>query len=58
MENQETHYSIYYILGLIGGILTALAYTHEVLWLILGALSGLIFTVFYVNVLVEGRGEA
>lgn len=58
MEDKKTNYSIYYLLGLIGGILTALAYDHAVISLVLGAVLGLLFTAFYVNVLVEGREEA
>jgi hypothetical protein len=58
MENHdttETNYSLYYILSLITGILTAWVISESVLWTLLGAVIGLLFAAFFVNALVKDR---
>lgn len=58
MENHntaETNYSLYYILGLVFGILTAWVISESVLWTLLGAIIGLLFAAFFVNALVKDR---
>ena len=47
--------SIYYILALIFGNLTAWVISGSVLYTILGGIIGLLFAAFYVNALVKDR---
>jgi hypothetical protein len=47
--------SLYYILGLIFGILTGFVTMHSIAFALLGAIAGLLMALFYVNVLVEKR---
>lgn len=54
-HHSEPDYSLYYILALIFGVLTAWVVTGSVLYILLGALLGLLTAGFYVNVLVKDR---
>ena len=47
--------SIYYILALIFGMLTAWVISGSVLYTILGGIIGLLFAAFYLNALVKDR---
>jgi membrane associated rhomboid family serine protease len=58
MENHQqtpTNYSLFYILALITGVLTAWVITCSVLIILLGAVLGLLSAAFFVNVLVKDR---
>jgi hypothetical protein len=59
MENHHTTdhtvYSVYYILAVICGILTAWVVTGSILYILLGAILGLFSAGFFVNVLVKNR---
>jgi hypothetical protein len=58
MKQQHTpdlDYSLFYILSLICGVLTAWVISGSVLWTILGAILGLLFAAFFVNALVKDR---
>lgn len=56
MENHETtNYSLFYILAVICGILTAWIVDGTILYILLGALLGLLSAGFFVNVLVKNR---
>lgn len=55
MNSSETDYSLYYILAVICGVLTAWVITSSVLYTILGAILGLLLAAFFVNALVKGR---
>ncbi|MXV49626.1 hypothetical protein GS399_01475 [Pedobacter sp. HMF7647] len=50
--------SIYYILALVFGMLTAWIVTGSILWVIIGAVLGLLTAGFFVNVLVNKSDEA
>ena len=54
MENQETEEvknfdNLYYIVGLLAGIITAYIVHGTFLWVLIGAVLGLLSAVFYVN---------
>lgn len=56
MENiKRKDNSLYYILAVICGVLTAWVVTGSLGWVILGAILGLLSAGFFVNVLVEKR---
>ena len=56
MENHETtNYSLFYILAVICGILTAWIVDGTILYILLGAILGLLSAGFFVNVLVKNR---
>ena len=48
-------YSYFYILGVIGGILTAWIFSNSILYLLLGAVLGWLLAAFFVNALVKDR---
>jgi len=54
-KNVEANYSLFYILGLVFGVLTAWVISESVLWTVLGAIIGLLFAAFFVNALVKDR---
>ena len=54
-KNVEANYSLFYILGLVFGVLTAWVISESVLWTMLGAIIGLLFAAFFVNALVKDR---
>lgn len=51
----QTNNSIYYILAVICGILTAWVVTGSLLYVLLGAFLGLLTAAFFVNVLAGDR---
>ncbi len=51
----NTNYSLYYILAIICGILTAWIISGSIPYIILGAILGWLLAVFYINVLVKDR---
>ncbi|WP_423146439.1 hypothetical protein [Rubrolithibacter danxiaensis] len=56
MENTvKKSNSLYFILALIFGILTAYVVTDSFVWAIAGAVLGLLTAGFYVNVLAKDR---
>ena len=61
MENhdttEKTNYSIYYILAVIFGVLTAWVIMGSVLYVLLGAFLGLLTAAFFVNVIVKNRED-
>ena len=52
---ETTNYSLFYILAVICGILTAWIVDGTILYILLGALLGLLSAGFFVNVLVKNR---
>ena len=54
-NNTETNYSLFYILAVIFGVLTAWIVTGSILYVLLGAFLGLLTAAFFVNVLVKDR---
>ena len=54
-DNPEVNYSLFYILAVICGILTAWVITGSLLYVLLGAVLGLLSAGFFVNVLVKDR---
>ena len=54
MENQETEEvksfdNLYYIIGLLAGMITGYIVKGTFLWILIGAVLGLLSTLFYVN---------
>jgi len=61
MENQvntENSYSLYYILAVVVMAITSWIYVGSIGSILVGAILGLLMAVFFVNVLVKGRGES
>lgn len=54
-NNTETNYSLFYILAVVFGILTAWVVTGSIWYVLLGAFLGLLTAAFFVNVLVKDR---
>ena len=54
-NNTETNYSLFYILAVVFGILTAWVVTGSIWYGLLGAFLGLLTAAFFVNVLVKDR---
>ena len=54
-NNTETNYSLFYILAVVFGILTAWVVTGSIWYILLGAFLGLLTAAFFVNVLVKDR---
>ena len=52
---ETTDYSLFYILAVICGILTAWVVAGTILYILLGAILGLLSAGFFVNVLVKNR---
>jgi len=56
MENSyKKSNSLYFLLALVFGVVTAYVVTSSVAWAILGAILGLLTAGFYVNVLAKDR---
>ena len=51
----EVNYSLYYILAMICGVLTAWVISDSILWSLLGAVLGFLLAAFFVNALVKDR---
>jgi hypothetical protein len=54
-ENKNSFEWVYYILGLLAGILFVLPITTSFGWLFLGGVLGLIFGAVFLNKIVKGR---
>ena len=54
-ENNTSFDWVYYVLGLIFGILTAVVITGSFGWAILGGIIGFIFGAVFLNGIVKGR---
>ncbi|MHA4893829.1 hypothetical protein ACXZ1K_03680 [Pedobacter sp. PWIIR3] len=54
-ENNNSFDWIYYVLGLVAGILTTSAITLHFGWLLFGGLLGFIFGAVFLNSIVKGR---
>ncbi|WP_285060621.1 hypothetical protein [Pedobacter ginsengisoli] len=46
---------VYYVLGLVCGIVTTLAITTNFFWALLGGILGFIFAAVFLNGIVKGR---
>ncbi|NQX41869.1 hypothetical protein SAMN05421820_109136 [Pedobacter steynii] len=58
MTKQEDNNSfdwVYYVLGLVFGILTAAIISGGFLWSVLGGIIGFIFGAIFLNAIVKGR---
>ncbi len=54
-ENKNNFEWVWYVIGLITGILAVLPVTYHIGWLFLGAIIGLIFAGVFLNKIVKGR---
>lgn len=54
-ENNDSFDWVYYVLGLICGMATALIITCSFGWTILGGIIGFIFGAIFLNSIVKGR---
>jgi hypothetical protein len=61
MENQETEEvknfdQLYYIIGLVAGVITAYIVHGTFYWVLIGAVLGLLSAAFYVNKVAPRKG--
>lgn len=54
-ENKNSFEWVWYVLGMLTGVLAVFAVTSHIGWLFLGAIIGLIFAALFLNNLVKGR---
>lgn len=54
-ENKNSFEWVWYVLGLLTGVLAILSVTTGFGWLVLGAILGLIFGGVFLNKIVKGR---
>ena len=54
-ENKNSFEWVWYVIGMLTGILAVLAVTSHVGYVFLGAVFGLILTAVFVNKIVKGR---
>ncbi len=54
-ENKNSFEWVWYVIGMLTGILAVLAVTSHIGYLFLGAILGIIFTAIFVNNIVKGR---
>jgi len=57
-EKKENYTNLYYLVGLIAGVLTGAVIQFSLLYLVVGGITGLLFTAFFWNLLVKGRVDA
>jgi hypothetical protein len=57
-ENEQAKYDyIYYLVGLIAGVLTGAVLDVGMLWALVGGVLGLLTAALFLNVLVKGRED-
>lgn len=54
-ENKNSFEWVYYVLGLLTGMLAVIAVTTSFGWVLLGGILGLIFAGVFLNGIVKGR---
>ena len=55
-ENSNNNFNwLYYLLGLVSGVVTAVIITESYIFALLGAVLGLLTAGLFLNVLVKGR---
>ena len=54
-ESTESFDWVYYVLGIVAGILTAASITGSILYSLLGGIIGLIISALFLNKVVKGR---
>ena len=54
-ENNNSFDWVYYVLGLVCGIVTTLAITTNFFWALFGGILGFIFGAVFLNGIVKGR---
>ncbi|MEE1946517.1 hypothetical protein VRU48_15435 [Pedobacter sp. KR3-3] len=54
-ENKNSFEWVYYVLGLLTGMLAVIAVTTSLGWILLGGILGLIFAGLFLNKIVKGR---
>jgi hypothetical protein len=54
-ESTESFDWVYYVLGIVAGILTAASITGSILYSLLGGIIGLVISALFLNKVVKGR---
>lgn len=54
-ENKNSFEWVWYVLGMLTGILAVFAVTSHIGWMFLGGIIGLIFAALFLNNIVKGR---
>lgn len=57
-EKKENINNLYYLVGVLGGLLTASMIEISPVYLITGAIVGFLFAALFLNTLVKGRVDA
>jgi hypothetical protein len=55
---EENYDKLYYIVGLLAGLFVGVVIDHGVIQLIALGIFGVLFTAFFLQILVRGRGDA
>jgi hypothetical protein len=56
-EEEKSYDFVYYLLGLVTGVLTGAILDVGMIWALVGGVLGLLSAGLFLNVLVKGRGE-
>lgn len=51
-------FDLYYLVGIIAGIITGAVIHCNLTFIVVGAIMGLLFTAFFLSLLVKGREDA
>ena len=54
-DNKNSFEWVWYILGIVAGMLAVVAVTPSLGWVVLGGIFGLIFAAVFLNKIVKGR---
>jgi hypothetical protein len=57
-EEEKSYDYLYYVIGLVFGMLTGAFLEVGLIWVPVGGVVGLLFASLFLNVLVKGREEA
>jgi hypothetical protein len=57
-EKKENYDKLYYTVGLLAGLFVGVVIDHGIIQIIALGIFGVLFTAFFLQVLVRGRGEA
>jgi hypothetical protein len=57
-KEQENYDKLYYTVGLLAGLFTGVVIDNGIILIVILGIFGLLFTGFFLQLLVKGRGDA
>jgi len=57
-KEQENYDKLYYTIGLLAGLFTGVVIDNGIILIVILGVFGLLFTAFFLQLLVKGRGDA